>query len=132
MHRKFALLAALLVALAGAAEAVTIEAKLADPAQEAAAQTVIHQLKCVVCEGQSLADSDATFAREMRQEIRRMAQEGQSAERIHDYFRSRYGARILMTPPLEAQTMPLWLAPLAFVTMGGVLLWRFTRRREDT
>lgn len=112
-----------------AAQAVTIEKKLADPAQEQIAQTVIHQLKCVVCEGQALADSDATFAREMRAEIRRMASTGDSAATITEYFRSRYGTQILLTPPMQASTLPLWFAPLLLVVMGGIFLWRMTRPR---
>lgn len=127
--RKLTCMALMMFALQ--AQAVTIEAKLPVAAQEATAQRVIHQLKCVVCEGQSLADSDATFAREMRQEIRRMAAEGQSEQTILAFFHSRYGASILMSPPVQPDTLPLWLAPLLFITLGGAVLWRFTRRRSD-
>lgn len=124
--RVSVLLAVLL--FAGAASAVTIEPRLADAAQEDVAQRVIAQLNCVVCEGQALADSDATFAREMRAEIRRMAEEGQSETAILHYFEQRYGARILLTPPLEGSTALLWLAPALFVLGGGALLWRNRRR----
>lgn len=124
---RASLLCALLL-FAASAEAVTIERPLADPAQERVAQQVIGQLKCVVCEGQALADSDATFAREMRREIRRMAGDGDSGRTILAYFHDRYGARILLTPPLETATAPLWLAPFAMVLAGAALLWRLTRR----
>jgi cytochrome c-type biogenesis protein CcmH len=115
--------------MAAPAMAVTIEKPLSDPVQEQVARNAIGQLKCVVCEGQALGDSDATFAREMRDEIRRMAAGGKSEKEILDYFRSRYGARILLTPPVEADTLPLWLAPLFLVAIGGLFLWRATRRR---
>lgn len=118
----------LLLLWCSAAQAVTIETKLADPAQEQVAQSVIRQLNCVVCEGQALADSDATFAREMRREIRRMAGEGETEETIRNYFRERYGASILLTPPMEATTLPLWLAPFAMLFLGGMFLWRWRRK----
>lgn len=117
--------------LAAAAQAVTIERPLDDPAQEAIARAVIGQLHCVVCEGQALADSDATFAREMRAEIRRMAGEDKSEAEIIAFFRERYGAQILLTPPVAASTLPLWAAPLLFVGLGGLVLWRATRARRN-
>lgn len=123
------MLAILLVA--GAAHAITIEKPLADVAQEQVAQRVIHELKCVVCEGQALADSDATFAREIRAEIRRMAAEGQSAAAIRDYFRSRYGDRILLAPPVDRMTGLLWFAPLLLALAGGIGLWRYGKRRRN-
>ena len=128
MRASIALLATLFFCVA--AHAVTIEKPLADAVQEQTARRVIAQLNCVVCEGQALADSDATFAREMRQEIRRMAGEGQSEADIIHFFRSRYGARILLTPPMERTTAPLWAAPLLFVIVGGFFLWRMTRTRR--
>jgi cytochrome c-type biogenesis protein CcmH len=112
------------------AHAVTIERKLANTEQEQIAQRVIQQLNCVVCEGQPLADSDATFAREMRAEIRRMAAEGTSEQAILEFFRQRYGTQILLTPPVERSTLLLWLAPLLFVLCGGWFLWRFTNTRS--
>lgn len=126
MRASLAFVAVALFALA--AQAVTIEPKLNDPAQEAVARQVIAQLNCVVCEGQALAESDATFAREMRAEIRRMAAEGQSETAILDYFRTRYGARILLTPPMQPSTLLLWLGPVLFVLAGALLLRRLTRR----
>lgn len=127
MRASFALIVALFCV---SAQAVTIEKKLPDAAQERVATRVIRQLNCVVCEGQALADSDATFAREMRAEIRRMAGEGQSEQELLTYFRTRYGTRILLTPPVERSTALLWLAPLFFLLAGGMFLWRFTRTRS--
>ncbi len=113
---------------APAAAAVTIEQPLPDARQEAVAQDAIAQLKCVVCEGQALGGSDATFAREMRQEIRRMAAQGHSTQEILDYFRSRYGAEILQSPPLEPFTWLLWFGPWLLIAGGGIMLWRHTSR----
>ncbi|MFM9890011.1 MAG: cytochrome c-type biogenesis protein CcmH [Rickettsiales bacterium] len=123
-HRVFVV--SLLLALP--AHALTIEPPLPDAAQERNAQTIFHQLKCMVCEGQALADSDAALAIQMRAEVRRMAAEGQSEAEILDYFRARYGARILFTPPFEASTWLLWLAPLLLLAGGGFLIYRTTAK----
>lgn len=111
------------------AHAVTIEKPLSDPAQEHEAQQAIRQLKCVVCEGQALADSDATFAREMREEVRRRAAQGDSSTAILDYFAGRYGQQILLTPPMRGTTLPLWLAPFVLLLLGALLLKQMVRRR---
>ena len=115
---------------ASPAYAVSIEPPLANAAQEAIARQAIAQLRCVVCEGQSLADSDAGFAREMRNEVRRMASEGQSEREILAYFRDRYGATILLTPPVEGDTLLLWAGPALLLVLGGALVWRHTARRR--
>lgn len=108
--------------------AATIEQPLPNPAQEAQARTLFHALKCVVCEGQSLAESDAALAAQMRARIRAMVAEGKSEAEILAFFRASYGDRILLTPPLQADTYLLWLAPLFLLTIGGIILWRVTRR----
>lgn len=111
--------------------AVTIEQPLADAAREAQAQELFHALKCVVCEGQSLAESDATLAVQMRGHIRDMLREGESKQAVLDYFRSRYGDRIVMSPPLSGRTALLWAAPLLFLVIGGVAIWRLSKKQED-
>lgn len=116
--------------LAAPAYGLLIETPLADPTQEAVAQASFKALKCVVCEGQSLADSDANFAAQMRAEIRRMAGEGQSEAQILDYFRAHYGTRILLDPPMQADTALLFFAPFAVLLLGGFSLYRFTQRRQ--
>ena len=80
----------------------------------------------MVCEGQSLADSDAMLAVEMRTHIRGMVTAQKSDAEILDYFRARYGEKILMTPPLEKTTLLLWAAPLLLLSIGGVFVWRVT------
>lgn len=118
----------LLVLLAAPAFAVTFETPLPDPAREAAAQRVIHQLKCVVCEGQSLAESDAPFAHQMRLEIRRQIGSGLNEAEAVAYFRERYGDRILLTPPFSPATYMLWFAPLLLV-VAGIGLWARAARK---
>lgn len=120
-------LLALWVALwCGHALAATIEQPLADRAQEQMALSIIRELKCVVCEGQSLADSDAALAKQMRAHVRKLIAEGNSREDVVEFFRSRYGDQILLTPPLKSNTLLLWLAPLLLLLGGGTLVWRHT------
>lgn len=107
-----------------AAQAFTPEPALKSKSEEATAQALFHELRCVVCDGQSLAESDATLARQMRSEIRRMVREGQTEDKIRLYFLERYGDTILMSPPLKTHTYPLWGAPLILLLMGALLLWR--------
>ena len=120
-----------LLMLASTAHAASIEKPLNDPAQEQTARTIFRELKCVVCEGQSLAESDATLARQMRERIRDMVGQGKSEQQVLDYFREHYGEQILMTPQLQPLTALLWGAPLLLLGFGAVLVWRTTRRAGD-
>ena len=113
------------------AGAVTIERALPDAAQEAAARELFHDLKCVVCEGQSLGESDAALAVQMRQHIRDMLAKGATPDEVRDYFRLRYGDSIVMTPPLGARTLALWAAPLLMLLLGGACVWRLTRHERS-
>ena len=108
-------------------QATVIERPLPEPLQETQAQTLFHELKCMVCEGQSLADSDAKLAVQMRAKIRTMVSEGKSEADILTFFRESYGEKILMRPPLAMNTLLLWIAPAVLLLVGGVALWRATR-----
>lgn len=88
---------------------------------------MFNDLRCVVCEGQSVADSDAVLAAQMRAEVRELVNEGKSRDEVLAYFRERYGDDILMTPPLKPRTWLLWGAPLLLLLGGGWLVWRNTR-----
>ena len=128
MRRNFALLC--LICWAGLAHAAAIEQPLADVAQEQTARAIFHELRCVVCEGQSVADSDATLAAQMRAHVRRLVAQGATEQQVLDEFRESYGEKILMTPPVESRTALLWLAPLLLLTLGGCIVWRVTRPRN--
>lgn len=122
MNKFLAFFAALIVTCS--ASAFTPEPALQNTAQEAVAQHSFRQLRCVVCDGQSLAESDATLAVQMRSEIRSMAKKGQSETDILRYFQQRYGDSILMSPPLNTHTYLLWGAPLLLLLAGITLLGR--------
>lgn len=89
-----------------------------------------HQFHCMVCAGQSLAESDAKLAVNMRAQIKRMLAEGKSDAEIRDYFVARYGEGILMQPPVSGSTLPLWLAPGLVALLGLVLAGFYIRRHR--
>jgi cytochrome c-type biogenesis protein CcmH len=82
---------------------------------------VASQLKCLVCQGESVADSPATLSQQMRGIIRQQLQSGQSEQEVIQYFESRYGDRILWSPPWQGFTLLAWLVPIALL-LGGTLL----------
>lgn len=111
-----------------AATAHANEAPLPDSTQELRAKTLFHQLRCIVCEGQSLADSQAPMAVQMRILIRSQITDGMDDADILTYYSSRYGDEVLMSPPVTPHTLLLWLAPLLFVLCGACLVLRYQRR----
>lgn len=119
----------LMLCLAQGAVAMTLESRLADPAQESLAQELFHEIRCIVCEGQSLAESDAVLAQQMRAEIRRRVATGDDAGQVKDYFVQQYGTQILQRPPLIGATAFLWAMPVLFLLVGAWFLR--PRRRGD-
>ena len=121
--------------LAASAQAASIDKPLADVKAEQTARAIFYELRCVVCEGQSLADSDAVLAIQMRAHVRRLLAEGKSETAVLAEFRERYGDAILMTPPLQSRTLLLWIAPLLLLLISGMIVWRITRpepKEKDT
>ncbi|WP_203292521.1 cytochrome c-type biogenesis protein [Maricaulis parjimensis] len=92
--------------------------RLDDPALEARALTLYAQLRCVVCQSQSIRDSNAPLAEDMRAVVRERLLAGESDAEVLDYLQARYGDYVLMMPPLQANTLGLWLVP-ALVFLGG-------------
>jgi cytochrome c-type biogenesis protein CcmH len=99
--------------------------QLPNPKQEAAAQALMEQLRCLVCQGQSIADSDAELAGDMRDLVRRRIAAGEKPSAIRGWLIQRYGTWISYKPTAEPAAWPLWLAPLALLLVGA---W-FIRRR---
>lgn len=124
---RLAVLAALL--LATPAAAVMPDEMLADPAQESRARTISKDLRCVVCQNQSIDDSDAPLAKDLRLLVREQITLGKTDAEVRDYVVARYGNFVLLKPPVEGDTLLLWVGPFAVLILGGigVLLWQ--RRR---
>jgi len=119
-------LAAALLASAAPAHAQT------DAALEARLKTLSEELRCLVCQNQTLADSSAPLAEDLRREVRELAQQGKSDAEIKQYLVARYGDFVLYKPPVKPTTWLLWFGPFAFL-LGGALVWFVVlRRRGDT
>jgi cytochrome c-type biogenesis protein CcmH len=95
--------------------------QLRDPAQEAQARDLMATLRCVVCQGQSIADSDAAMAGDMRALVRSRIAAGENPDAIRKWLIARYGDYITYDPPFGSATWPLWLAPVALLALGVVI-----------
>jgi cytochrome c-type biogenesis protein CcmH len=121
----------MLLLIANVAAAAPLPDAFSDPALEARARHLQSQLRCLVCQGQTIDESNAPLAADMRHLVRRQIAEGRSDAEIKDYLRARYGDFILMKPPLEPATWLLWLAPfLALAGAGGVAWLVIFRARK--
>jgi cytochrome c-type biogenesis protein CcmH len=130
--RRFVLivmLAALL--LPRLALAVQPDEILKDPALEARARALSQELRCMVCQNQSIDDSDAPLARDLRLLVRERLQKGDSDKQVLDFLVDRYGNFVLLKPPVELQTLLLWaVSPLMLIIGIGVLIVMARRRRS--
>lgn len=103
--------------------------QLADPRQEAQASALMASLRCLVCQGQSIADSGAEMAGDMRALVRTRIAAGEEPEAIRAWLVARYGNWVSYKPPVAPVTWPLWAAPVLFVAAGAVVARRRFRRR---
>ena len=101
--------------------------QLPDPKQEAEAQALMAELRCLVCQGQSISDSNAELAGDMRDLVRRRIAAGQEPAEIRAWLVQRYGSWISYKPTAEPAAWPLWLAPFALILVGGFLIRRRIR-----
>jgi cytochrome c-type biogenesis protein CcmH len=111
------------------AHAVRPDEMLADPALEARAREVGKDLRCLVCRNQSIDDSDADLAHDLRVIVRERISGGDSNDQVLAYVRARYGDFVLLRPPFQADTLLLWGGPLIVLLVGGFAAWRFCRSR---
>jgi cytochrome c-type biogenesis protein CcmH len=111
--------------------AVIAPAVLADPAQEARAQSLEREIRCVQCENEPIAQSTADIATDMRRLVRERVAAGDSDDEIRAYFRQRYGDFVLFRPPWDARTWALWGAPLLLMGLGLVSILAMRRRTGE-
>ena len=126
--------AAVLLTVLGRAPVHAVEPseRLADPAVEARARTLGKELRCLVCQNQSIDDSNADLAHDLRVLLRQRLAVGDSDQQVLDYVAARYGMFVLLDPPFAPVTWLLWLTPPVLVLGGGgLLLLRARRRRPD-
>lgn len=118
MRRLLLLAAPLIVASAPVPAARWANTQLPDATQEAKAKALMETLRCLVCQGQSIADSDADMAADMRALVRERIARGERAGAIRAWLVERYGDYVTYDPPFSAVTAPLWLAPILLLVLG--------------
>jgi cytochrome c-type biogenesis protein CcmH len=103
---------------------------LKDPAQENRAEKLGKELRCLVCQSESIEDSNADLARDLRIIVRERIAGGESDEQVKKFVVDRYGDYVLLKPPFKATTLVLWGGPFALLALGLVAVWAFYRRRS--
>ncbi len=102
----------------------------ANPVLEKRVMRLSEELRCLVCQNQSLSDSNADLANDLRKQMREMMQAGKSDAQIREYMVASYGDFILYDPPLKATTLILWIGPFALLVIGVAMLARYLNRRR--
>lgn len=126
-----AILSVMLMLFAGTSSAVVFEPREFSSAQhEARYRQLNEELRCLVCQNQNIAGSDAALAQDLRREVYRMLNEGLTDEQIVDYMVQRYGDFVLYRPPLSPLTVALWTGPFVLLLLGMIFLWRIMSRRQ--
>lgn len=127
--RRLLLVATTFVALARPALAVNPDEQLKDPVLEARAAKLSRELRCVVCQNVSIDESDAALARDLRIILRERIAAGDTDKQAVDFLVQRYGPFVRLNPPLQADTLALWLGPLAVLLIGGAGVAAYMRGR---
>jgi cytochrome c-type biogenesis protein CcmH len=128
---KQVLVAICFVAALGFSSAYAVQPDeiMTDPSKEARARDLSRELRCMVCQNQSIDDSEAPLARDLRLLVRERIAAGDSDSQVIDFLVARYGEFVLLRPRFEQQTWLLWLVPPLVLLGGGVALWMHARRR---
>jgi cytochrome c-type biogenesis protein CcmH len=129
MKRIFAALFIVAVMGVSTARAVQPDEVMADPTMEARARDLSRELRCMVCQNQSIDDSEAPLARDLRLLVRERIAAGDSDSQVIDFLVARYGEFVLLKPRFERQTLLLWLVPPMVLVGGALVLWVQARRR---
>jgi cytochrome c-type biogenesis protein CcmH len=119
----------LAVALAASAQAPVPEIASPDPAVERRMRELAEELRCLVCQNQTIADSNAPLAVDLRNQLRGQISQGRSDGQIRDYMVDRYGDFVLYRPPMRARTVLLWAGPFLLVALGAGIFFFVVRRR---
>lgn len=123
--------ALLLCLLAGGALAIDTSEPLDDPALQARYEALIAEVRCMQCQNQSIKDSNAFLAADLRREIRELLVAGKTDAEIEEFLVARYGEFVLYRPRMAGHTLILWIAPLALIVVGALVVTRIVRGRAD-
>jgi len=130
--RAFGFAVAMSVALLAApVHAVQPDEVLPDPKLEERARNLSRELRCMVCQNQSIDDSDAPLARDLRLLVRERLTAGDSDKQVMDFLTTRYGDFVLLNPPMNAKTFLLWALPSGLLVLGGIVMVLAMRRRSE-
>ncbi len=123
-------LAMLMLPIAGAVQALEPGEMFDDPVKEQRARDIGRSLRCLVCQNQSIFDSNASLAKDLRVLVRERMKAGDSDEEVIEFVASQYGSYVLLEPPLNSYTYALWIAPVIFILLGAALAIQFRRRNK--
>jgi cytochrome c-type biogenesis protein CcmH len=126
---KLMILAAAMSLVAGNVLAIDAGRSFDDPELQARYEKIIAEVRCLKCQNQTIKDSNAFLASDLRREIRRLLEEGKTDNEVYDFLVARYGDFALYRPRTSGRTLILWIAPMLFLLIGTFLLWRVVRRR---
>ncbi|MGO9515301.1 MAG: cytochrome c-type biogenesis protein CcmH [Steroidobacteraceae bacterium] len=115
---------------AGSARALDAYGQLEDPALQARFERITLQLRCLVCQNESIADSNVELAADLRRQVREMLVAGKSDDEIFKFMTDRYGEFVRFSPPLEPKTLLIWGAPFIMLLLGVIIIYRVVRQRS--
>jgi cytochrome c-type biogenesis protein CcmH len=113
-----------------AAPSVDANGQLQDHALQTRFERITKELRCLVCQNESIADSNVELASDLRRQVREMLVAGKSDDSIFDFMTDRYGEFVRFSPPLEPKTLVIWGAPFAMLLLGAVIVYRVVRQRS--
>jgi cytochrome c-type biogenesis protein CcmH len=116
---------------AGVAAALDANGQLEDPALQSRYESIVKDLRCLVCQNESVADSDAPLAADLRRQVRDMLLAGQSDDAVFDFMTARYGDFVRYNPPARGKMLLIWGAPFVLLATGAVVVVRIVRRRSQ-
>lgn len=135
MNSKASLLAVILalclLAAVPTARALDANGQIEDPVLQARFERITKDLRCLVCQNESIADSNVELASDLRRQVREMLIAGKSDDAIFDFMTDRYGDFVRFNPPLEPKTLLIWGAPFIVLGLGVVIIFRVVRRRSS-
>ena len=118
-----------LLLLTASANAIDVVAPFDDPEMQARYEKIISEVRCLKCQNQTIKDSNAFLASDLRREIRHMLEEGKTDDEIYEFLVARYGDFAPYRPRASGKTLILWIAPMMFLVFGALALWRVVHRR---
>jgi cytochrome c-type biogenesis protein CcmH len=122
--------ASVLLLLGSRALSLDANGQLENQALQTRFERITHELRCLVCQNESIADSNAELARDLRRQVQEMLVAGESDAAIFGFMTDRYGEFVRYSPPLEPKTLAIWGAPFLLLLLGGIIVYRIVRERS--